>query len=138
MNDHQARQQQLQAQQRRFLQALSAGQVSALDRFGQKMEAGQSLLFRPPFDLVYQIAGISPVLDPRMAPGLLAVTLTVTFPFHVQGNQPNPNAVIVLGKTQAAPPETPKPETPDGETPTPPAPAPETEPGPLLLFADPE
>ena len=95
MNEHQRRREAQQAAQRQFLNALSAGQAGALDRFANPIQVGQKILYHPPFDLIYEVASVAPVLDPKMAPGMMAVTLTVTFPVHMGANQPNPNAVIV-------------------------------------------
>ena len=95
MNDHRARQEALQAAQKQFLNALSAGQAGALDRFARPLLVGQKVLYHPPFDLIFKVDAIAPVLDPKAQPGLMAVTLSVTFPLHMIANRPEVGMVIV-------------------------------------------
>lgn len=95
MNDHKARQAQMQAASRQFLNALSAGQAGARDRFNNIIEPGQKLLYKTPFDLMFEVVAVAPVLDPNVPPGMMDVTLAVRFPLRVMANQPNPGAVIV-------------------------------------------
>lgn len=95
MNEHRVKQQQMQEASRQFLRALSAGQAGAPDRFGKMIQPGNQVLYRTPFDLIFTVVSVTPVLDPNSPPGLLDVTLSVTFPLRVPANRVNPNAVIV-------------------------------------------
>jgi hypothetical protein len=118
MNDHRARQEQMQKASRAFLQALSAGQVSAVDRFGLKIEPGSKLLYHGAVDVVYDVVSVNPVLDPRVPPGILEIMVTVTFPIRTQANQINPLAVVMPHLRQApvdAPPTDPPSEGSDAE-----------------------
>ena len=63
MNEQQRRQQEMQTAQRRFLQALSAGQVGAKDRFGRAVGPNMKVLFKLPFDLIWDVASVAPMLD---------------------------------------------------------------------------
>lgn len=85
----------MQAESRRFLSALSAGQAGARDRFNNIIEGGQKLLYKTPYDLIFDVVSVAPVLDPQAPPGMMDVMLTVTFPLRVMANQANPGAVIV-------------------------------------------
>ena len=57
------RQREAQEASRQFLRALAAGQASAVDRFGEPIEVGCKLLYKASFDIVFQVVGVSPVLD---------------------------------------------------------------------------
>jgi hypothetical protein len=101
MNEHKARQEALQRQQRQFLQALSSGQVHAVDRFRNKIEAGQKILFRPPYDLIFEVVSVTPLLDPNAPAGMITLHLAVQVPVHVQANVENPQLIIVGGAPHA-------------------------------------
>lgn len=94
--DHKTQEQNNQAHNR-FRNALSAGQAAPLDRFGFPIEVGAKVLYRPPMDLVFTVASIKPILDPRQPAGQMDVTLQVSFPLRLPANQINPNAVLMLG-----------------------------------------
>lgn len=148
-NEHQIRQKQIQDASRQFLRALSAGQVGAKDRFGNTIEGGQRLLYKTPHDLIFDVVTVNPVLDPRVPPGSMDITLSVTFPLRVAVNTANPNAIVV---TQAQPKTDNAAIQPAGEAPAEePTPAgddafvPETDPGlpvdprgPRLVLTDPD
>lgn len=98
MNEHQRRAQELAEGRRRFLTALSAGQVGVNDRFGNRVEVGQKLLIHSPVDLIFDVTSIAPILDPHAPPGLLTVTVSISAPFNqfsMQANQPWQHAIII-------------------------------------------
>jgi len=68
--------------QQQFRQALAAGTVTLIDRIGQPVKEGDLVIYHPPWDFVYEIAEIKPILDPRVAPGNVEVTLTCRAPVH--------------------------------------------------------
>lgn len=102
MNEQQRRQQEMQTAQRRFLQALSAGQVGAKDRFGRAVGPNMKVLFKLPFDLIWDVASVAPMLDPRQPPGLLVVTLIGKCTYTMMANQPDVN-MIVMGTVEEQP-----------------------------------
>ena len=103
MNEHKRRSEAAQAEIKKFLTALSAGQAAPVDRFNRKIEVGQKILLSTPVDLVFDVVGIAPVLDPQAPPGLINVQVTVTVPITCQANRPAQNVVIIgEGQPQAA------------------------------------
>lgn len=95
MSEQKRRNEAAHAEIRKFLTALSAGQAAAVDRFNRKIEVGQKLLVSTPVDLVFDVVGIAPVLDPQAPPGLINVQVTVTVPITVQANRPAQNVIII-------------------------------------------
>ena len=98
MSEQKRRADELEAGRRRFLTALSAGQVGVNDRFGRRIEPGMKVLIHAPVDLVFDIAAVGPVLDPHVPPGLMVVTVSLTPPcnqFSMHANQPWQQAVII-------------------------------------------
>lgn len=97
------RQQEAQKATQQFLRALSAGQVHAIDRFGLPIEAGSKVEFHGSLDLVFDVVGVAPILDPKVPPGMLNVTLTVTFPMQLRANQITPTLIRLPHLEQQAP-----------------------------------
>ena len=95
MNEHQLKQQAMEAQRRRFLTALSAGQIRAVDRYNRTIEVGQVLLIKLPVDPEFEVTAISPNLDPNAPSGLLTVTVQTTIPLMIQANVPWSAAIIL-------------------------------------------
>ncbi len=123
MNEHQARREAMAREQRKFLNALSAGQAGAIDRLSRTIKPGQKLLFHPPYDLIFDVQAVNPVLDPSAPPGLMVLTLSVVMPVQLQANSPNPTMVIVAeagAMAQATdPPSDPPPQDPPPADPPP-------------------
>lgn len=90
MNESKVRSINQETAHRRFIQALSAGQVGAYDRLQQPIQVGVKVLWSPPYDLIYDVTSVAPVLDPGAPAGLMNVTLTVTATVQMAANQPNP------------------------------------------------
>lgn len=82
------RRQELHKLQQQFAQALAAGQVSVIDRIGQKIEQGALVVYRPPHDFVYEVKSITPILDPRVPPGQVQIVLDCTVPVVFMAGQP--------------------------------------------------
>jgi hypothetical protein len=95
VNDHQARQHQQQADARRFLQALSAGQVHVFDRFQNLIEPGCKVVYQPPEAPLCDVISVQPVLDPNLPTGLLDVTMTTTLKVRTRGNMAMTGAIVV-------------------------------------------
>jgi hypothetical protein len=70
--------------QRRRKQLLvdTAASAKILDRFGRVLVPGAQVVYRSPIDLVFTVADVAPVLDPRAQAGLHQVKLLceVTLP----------------------------------------------------------
>lgn len=63
------------------------------------------MLYRPPFDLIYDVVGVAPLLDPSAPPGLMTVTLSVTVPITVKANELWIPAIVVAQAESKAEPE---------------------------------
>jgi len=103
--------------QQEFARAVSGGQAGVLDRFGQRIEPGALLLFHPPYDYVYTVVDVAPVLAPNVPPGYVRLSLELKMQATVPVNQPQMTMVRVgdaAGVAQAA----------DSPAPTPIAPPP--------------
>jgi hypothetical protein len=95
MNEHQRRQQEMADARRKFADGVARGQIAALDRFGNRIDIGDKLMWKNLVDLVFDVVAVNPVMDPRVAPGLMDITLTVTFPIRYNGGVPYDKAVII-------------------------------------------
>jgi len=106
MTDQQrAFQDELRKARKQFANAIAAGQVHVLDRFNNGLKPGQKVLYRPPFDLIFDVVDVAPVFDLNMPPGAMTVTLTVTLPIKVMANQTQ-GGMIVLAEMPDAPAQT--------------------------------
>lgn len=93
---------------RSFAQAVAAGDQNAMarDRFGVTIKAGDLLLYRPNVDMVFKVADVKPVLDPRIGPGHVTIVLVVEAPITLRVGMPVSN-MIVIGMPATAPAEAP-------------------------------
>jgi hypothetical protein len=107
-----------------FGAAVNQGTLTPMDRFGAPIQDGQLLLYQEPYGLVFRVASVKPVLDPRAPSGLVQVHLTAEFTVPAQVGRPLP-MFLVVGTTQPAeaPPtgEEPPAADPPGEEPPPPS-----------------
>lgn len=97
-----SREQQFQDAQlrRQFAQAFASGSIKAIDRIGQPIETGALVMYRPPFDLIYEVHDVKPVLDPRQPVGVVQAVLSCSVPVLLQVNTPV-MAMIRVGTQQA-------------------------------------
>ena len=102
MNDQKRRQEESATARRQFAQSVARGQLGAMDRFGQPIEAGDQLMVRTPFDLVFTVVTVNPLLDPRAPAGLMDVVCTVTFPLRIPAGQPYTMAHVVSKRPAVA------------------------------------
>lgn len=79
-----------------MIQALERGQIAAVDRFNTKIEKGSLVMWRTPYDLIFQVADIEPVAVTPQGP-LLRVHMQVTVPADLIANMPN-MGLTVCGK----------------------------------------
>lgn len=98
------------------------------DRFGIPVAPGTNVLFRPSYDFVYRVLEATPVIDPRVPPGQVRLTLQSVTTITVPAGMPLMN-MLVIGVAG----EETKPEETNA-----PAPEPEPEPpaGPRLILTD--
>lgn len=85
----------MRAQMQRFAGAVNSGKASMLDRFGSPILKGNLIIWRPPFDLIFKVVSVVPILDPRMPAGMVRLTVESTVPLDGMVNQPYMQAVIV-------------------------------------------
>lgn len=129
---------QRQEQKRMFAQAVAAGSVSALDRFGTQLRPGAKVLYRPPNDMVFVVEDIKAPVDPRIPPGWVEVILVCRAPIQMPVGQYTGNLIAIASGMEA------RAETPDPPAGSDPAPEPsaETDPpvepatGPKLVLTD--
>lgn len=94
--------------------ALASGKAAPIDRFAAPIRKGSLVMWHPPFDLVYQVDDVVPVLDPRVQAGVVQMTLSITIPVQAVVGQPAMGMVVVGstdGKAHSAL------VTPDGASP---------------------
>jgi hypothetical protein len=80
---------------------MAAGRAAPLDRLGAPIQVGSLVLWHPPYDLVYQVDSITPVLDPRAPAGLVQMNLSIKVPIQAALNQVA-TSMIVVGFTDGA------------------------------------
>jgi hypothetical protein len=83
-----------------FVRMARAGQVPVLDRFGNPLSPGVTILLHPAGDLVMKVKDIKPILDPTSPPGLVTVILECMETFGMAVGVPN-RAVLLLQMPEA-------------------------------------
>lgn len=78
-----------------FAQALAAGTTAPLDRFANPIKAGSLMLWHLPHDMVWEVKDVSPVLDPRVPPGVVRLKLECILPCDVVAGNVNIGMVVV-------------------------------------------
>jgi hypothetical protein len=105
------------AARRQFAQQAEDGQITARDRFGRVIAPGALVLWTPPYPLIYEVLNVTPLLDPRVPPGLVQIVLTATAPLNVAANQAQIGLVVVGrqrdGHAEVSLPEGPEPAAPE-------------------------
>jgi hypothetical protein len=87
-------------QMKDFAEAARAGHVGVGDRFGNRLEPKQLVVWiAPPHGMIYEIVSVDPVLDPNAPPGLMRVTLTMTAPVTYRAGQ-NAVDITVVGRQE--------------------------------------
>lgn len=114
----------LAAERRKFQQAFAAGAVFVTDRFGNRIEPGDVLVYLPPSSgIVCQVGALTPVLDPGAQPGFVRLTLVTEIPLTYRGGTIASDMLVMRKQAQikqemqdagaaapdAAPPETEEP-----------------------------
>lgn len=99
-------QQALKRAREQFNQAIQAGQAAIYDNIGCRIEPGQLVMFAPPPNVWrWLVADVQPILDPRLPPGLLTLTLQVVVPMQVQMGTKVGNLLVVGEQEAAKPPQ---------------------------------
>lgn len=92
--------------------SVARGSLALLDRFATPVNAGDHVLWRTPYDMVWEVQAVAPHLHPQVPVGTLQITLVATVPnFAVQGLVPQMSMIRVgaparLAGDDAAPPQT--------------------------------
>ena len=91
------------------------------DLYGRILVAGDKILLNTPqVPQLYQIASITPAVDPKLPPNTMEIILSAKLRFVAARDNPNPEFVLVIQNDQPVEPakEPPKPSlvVPDGET----------------------
>ena len=76
-------------------EAVSSGSLTVVDRIGQTLEKGALVVWRPPFDLVFEVLDAVPILDPGAPPGAMRVVLTCTTSAGIPAGQPQMNMIRI-------------------------------------------
>lgn len=112
----------MQMERERFARAVGASipQAMPLDRFGNGITPGGNVMYRPEVDLVFHVADVKPIMDPKVPPGMVGVRLTADFQLMVPFGQPLARMIAIGGQQQMPAPSGDQPATappPDGEAP---------------------
>lgn len=78
-----------------FARMVTTGQITPLDRLGQPIVAGALVLFTPQVDTIFEVVGVTPMLDPRQPQGQARVTLHAQFDIPVRLGMPLPPFIVV-------------------------------------------
>lgn len=91
----QQRLEQERALRNQIAQGMAAGSLGVVDRFGNKVEVGQFVLFHTPLDQIWQVMEVAPVMDIRQQAGLARITLSATVPFTTALSQRTMNLAVI-------------------------------------------
>ena len=94
-------QQRLKAHNKSLREAMQAGQIPVVDRIGQAIEVGALIIWHPPFDLVFEVKEITPIMDPNVRPGAVRLIVECRTDMSLLAGQPQ-MGMIRIG-TQRAP-----------------------------------
>src|SRR5262245_7665100 len=86
---------QARAARKAFEQAYAGGTVHVKDRHNRNMRVGDLVEFTPDRPLVFQVDQMTPVLDPRMPPGLIHVVMSCTVPITWEHGVPGKDILII-------------------------------------------
>jgi hypothetical protein len=93
--DEFAKKQQVARMQREFAAAVSSGKAAVVDRFGHRVEPGMHILLHPPYDYVYTVVDAAPVLDPKIPPGYVRLTVRTELNMVLPVNDPQMMMIVV-------------------------------------------
>lgn len=83
------------AAQEDMLRRIQSGEIPVLDRMQRPVLKGHLILWEPQYLPVWEVEDVKPILDPRMGPGQVQLTLTCRFPMPVPAGVPLPAYTIV-------------------------------------------
>lgn len=91
------------------------------DRFGVDIKVNDLIVYRPPFDPVFQVVAVHPVHGGGMPQGAVQIVLALQMPVSVNAAMLQANMIVVgVAEEQEAQPEG-MPVTPAGDPPPPPS-----------------
>jgi len=79
------------------------GEAHLLDGLGRRLNEGDEIILTAPRAQLFRVMQVTPVLDPRAAPGTLMVHLVSTTGWISQRNTPNPEFLLVRQAADAPP-----------------------------------
>jgi hypothetical protein len=94
---------------KQFVAAVSRGEVGVLDRFGNKVDPGDKVVWHPPYDPVWDVVAIQPVLEQGAQPGAMQITFGCTVPMNLFAGMATMSMMLVQ-KAQPGPAEPAAPE----------------------------
>lgn len=106
------------AQAHQMLSALTGANLlqAPRDRFGTALVVGQHVLFHPAVDVIYQIAELKPILDPRAPTGSIQCVLVASVPMGLMAGQVH-QLLVALGDLTPPQVESTEPTDPPAEPP---------------------
>ena len=72
----------------------------ALDRFGNLLEPGHLVMYRPELDTIFEVVEVAPEIHPSAPKGTMRVILAAQFPIGVPYATPI-NRLVICGKSHA-------------------------------------
>ena len=116
-----AEQQRLKKQNAAVRQAVQQGQFPVIDRIGQAIAVGDLFVWKPPFDMVYEVKELAPILDPSVQPGAMRLIVECRTEMKILAGQPQMGMIRVGSTVEAAnegvPDEAPAPSAADEKGP---------------------
>jgi hypothetical protein len=78
-----------------FTEAARIGLVHAVDRLGRRLEPGDLVLLHSELDLIFQVASITPILDPKHPSGYVRLLCRAEVPITMPAGSPFARVVWV-------------------------------------------
>ena len=85
-----------------FVGDFQLGRAGALDRFGNMVREGDSVLFKLPNDPVMEVKSVAPSMDPSHPVGAIKMILTCEIPVLFGANQPSQSMVRIGSRKMIA------------------------------------
>lgn len=76
--------------------------AAVLDKVGRPLSPGDAIFIMGKTDTIWSVYEITPVLDPKLPPGAMAIVLTSSYRAIVQRNTPLPDVLLVLSAEEQA------------------------------------
>lgn len=83
-----------------FVGDFQLGRAGALDRFGNMVREGDSVIFKMPNDPVMTVVSVTPSMDPNHPIGAIKMVLSCEVPVLFGANQPSQSMIRIGNKAQ--------------------------------------